>query len=251
MSPDQRLITFDQILQQEEGWSLSRVSYHAQRLLAGYDIRGKRVLDIGCGKGAFSVYFALMGAGWVVGIDPAGAGGSEEVLVAMPARIQHLELPNCEFWPVEFAPGLFDSKSFDLVFLHNSVNHLHETTSDLNQDPEARAIYRDLVSEMFHIMVPGGTIVMSDCARSNLFAPLVRLGFGHPVPGMAAIDWDKHQEPGVWQRLLQDAGFTDFSLAWYVPAPLKRFERLINNRLVNFCTFSHFTIYARRPEATA
>lgn len=99
---------------------------------------------------------------------------------------------------------------------------------------------------MFRITAPGGTIAMCDCARSNLFAPLVRRGFRHPVPGMKVIEWDKHQEPRVWQGLLKGAGFVPLSTSWYVPFPLRVLGNLIDNSFVNYCTVSHFTIRAGR-----
>jgi SAM-dependent methyltransferase len=246
MNIDAMRTAFDRILHEQEEWSLKRLDYHRRRMLAGLEVKDKRVLDIGCGRGAFAILFALSGAKRVVGIDPAGDGGEPTALEALPARIEQLGLTNCEFLPVPLTPGMFEAESFDLLFLYNSINHIHEVTSDLREDQVARQAYNELFAEMFRITAPGGSIVMCDCARSNLFAPLVRRGFGHPVPGTNVIEWDKHQEPQVWQELLTDAGFVPTGQSWYLPFPLRRLGKLIDNWAFNFCTFSHFTLRARR-----
>ena len=248
MKNGDKWLEFDEILHKQEHWSLERLDYHVQRMLNGFEVKDKRILDLGCGRGSFAVFFALSGAKRVVGIDPAGDGGEAVALEALPARIEQLELDNCEFLPAALTKGMFEAESFDLLFLHNSINHLHEVTSDLREDQVARQLYADLFAEMFRITAPGGAIVMCDCTRSNLFAPLVRRGFGHPVPGMSVIEWDKHQEPRVWRKLLTDVGFVPTGLSWYLPFPLRRFGKLIDNWFFNFCTLSHFTLRARRGQ---
>ena len=42
---------------------------------AAYPFSGKRVLDLGCGDGAYTVMFADLGVASVLGIDPAATAG--------------------------------------------------------------------------------------------------------------------------------------------------------------------------------
>lgn len=240
---------FDGILRQEEGWSLERVRWRVKFMLEGFDVRQKRILDIGCGRGAFTLYLALAGAGHVVGIDPEGSGSSKGVKHVMPRRIAKLRLMNCEFMPVAFGEYTFPERGFDLIISYNSVNHWHEVTSDLRRDAHAYNAYTKYFQELFRITAPGGWVIIADCSRLNLFSELVRHGVAHPIPGMKTIEWDKHQFPSVWKALFRDAGFYVVSQGWYVPAPFKNWRWLIGNQLANFCTFSHFTLRAQRPLA--
>ncbi len=120
------------------------------RVLEGVDLRGRRVLDIGCGLGGIDVLLARdHHAGSVVGIDlepglvqrarerfaAAGLAGTIDAQVVVPG-------------PFPFADG-----SFDVVFSKDS----------LVQIPDKRAIF----AEVLRVLRPGGLLVMSDWLRGG------------------------------------------------------------------------------------
>ncbi len=175
---------FSSILE-EEGWSLDRVQYRIKFLLDAFDVRNKRVLDVGCGRGTLAL--SLLGAKQVIGIDPEGAGSSKGIKDIFSYRIKELGLTNCEFLPVGFGEHPFPDESFDLVLSYNSINHLQEVTSDLREDPAAYNVYQKIFKELFRITAPEGMVIISDCSRTNLFSGLKRYGIPHPLPGMRMI----------------------------------------------------------------
>jgi len=55
-----------------EGYTLDAESAAQMAHVAGWandDVRGKKVVDLGCGSGILSIAASLLGAGWVVGVD--------------------------------------------------------------------------------------------------------------------------------------------------------------------------------------
>ena len=237
---------FGPIVAREYKRPLPRLTFHMQRLLMGIDPVGKRVLDIGCGRGIHSAYLALAGAAHVVGIDPEGPGSSPGATGSLPQLIREMNLTNCEFLPISFQENAFSDGYFDLVLSVNSINHLYEVTTDLRQDPESWQVYEAIFAELFRITAPGGVIMIEECSRANLFRVWRRIGLPHPIRQMASIEWDKHQYPKVWATLLKEAGFEGIGLNWHVPYPFRGLPWLFDNALVNFCTFSGFVLRAQR-----
>ena len=59
--------------EETQGYSAVFQSFHrelAQSLIERFDLRGQRVLEIGCGKGEFLLLLAEMGVGSAIGFDP-------------------------------------------------------------------------------------------------------------------------------------------------------------------------------------
>lgn len=70
-----------------------------------YDFRGKSVLDIGCGDGAYTVEFPALGVRRIVGIDPAAAAVAAANLRAA-------------------SQGVSDTASFEVGNIYNLGKHL-------------------------------------------------------------------------------------------------------------------------------
>jgi len=228
-----------------EGTSLSSVHFHMQRVLADTPLRDRRVLDIGCGRGLHSIYMALQGA-QVTAIDPEVHGSNPGVTQVLLNRLSQLELQSVRFKPI----GLFDLASsegpFDLIFSWNVINHIWPTRLDASRNHQAYSAYRDVVDRMCTFLSPGGRLLIADCARSNLFAVLTRLGIPHPIPGCRSIEWGTHQQMSTWRSILLKEGLAILRVTWYVPYPLRRLESILNNSLWGYLTTSHFAILAMR-----
>jgi len=106
------------------------------------EVRGKSVLDAGCGTGIFSIIFARNGAGRVVGIDISP--GSLETANGLKERFN---LSNAEFRLQDMLRLPFPDAAFDIVWAWGTVHH---TT-----DP-FRA-----VSELIRVLRPGGSLFLA------------------------------------------------------------------------------------------
>ncbi len=110
------------------------------------DVRGKRLLDLGCGAGENSVYFARRGAQCVAAdLSP----GMVEVACQLAAR-HDVSLAG----QATNALALdFPDQSFDIVYAANLLHHL----------PDPKAALR----EMHRVLVPGGKACFWDPLRHN------------------------------------------------------------------------------------
>ncbi|MFK7803434.1 MAG: class I SAM-dependent methyltransferase [Anaerolineae bacterium] len=167
-------------------------------ILDGVDLRGKRVLDIGCGIGGIDILLIKQhGAVHVTGIDV------EASLVERARQTVHTAGVSDRVSIQLVTPGPylpFMDKMFDVVFSKDSIIHI----------PEKEVIY----GEMFRVLKSGGQIAFSDWYGSNLpktpefEAWLDVLGLTFK---MATLE--------ETAKLMQKIGFVDVGLAdrnaWY------------------------------------
>jgi phosphoethanolamine N-methyltransferase len=168
------------------------------RVVAGLDLIGKRVLDIGCGSGAIALSLVQdHGAGQVVGIDveaPVCAAARRRVDAAGLA--DRVEIREVEPGPLPFGDGVFD-----VVFSKDSIIHI--------PDKEA------LSADVHRVLKPGGWFAASDWLMSH---------DGTPSPEMQdyieAEDLDfAMASPVRYAAALEAAGFEKIALtsrnSWY------------------------------------
>lgn len=112
--------------------------------LAG-ELRGKRVLDVGCGRGEIVLQAALRGAeAWGIDYAPAAIAIAERALSsAEPEARTRLHLACMDVKALEFG-----DESFDAVFMMDVVEHLYP-------DELARAL-----DELRRVLRPGGRLII-------------------------------------------------------------------------------------------
>ncbi len=178
-------------------------------VFAGTDLEGKRLLDIGGGRGLYSFYAVAAGAREAVCLEPEAAGVSagarkcfERVRSALPGAPVTLDTRKIQ----EFA----SPAPFDVVLMYASINHIDEDACvRLPGDAKAREAYRKEFARIASLLVPGGRLLVSDCSNRNFFA---LLGLKSPV--VPTVEWHKHQRPEVWARLLEESGFRSPRIRW-------------------------------------
>jgi SAM-dependent methyltransferase len=128
-----------------DGWLSPGGAEEVGRLLDGLDLRGKSVLDIGCGAGGVDVLLVEKhGAAYVTGIDV-----EDTVLAHARAQAAKAGL-SANIGILKVAPGPlpFPPQVFDMVFSKDSIVHI----------PDKHALMR----EVFRVLKPGGWFAASD-----------------------------------------------------------------------------------------
>ena len=119
-------------------------------LLELEQIAGKRVLDIGCGNGQFSVFFAMYGAE-VWGIDLADIG----IATANKMAAANGVAERCRFMIGDATATDFPDDFFDYVVFTAALHHVVK--------------YPGMREETWRVLRPGGALVFCDILRDNKF----------------------------------------------------------------------------------
>jgi len=179
------------------------------RLVAGMDLAGRAVLDIGCGAGGIDVALvANHGAGFVTGMDVEdGVLAHARGLVARRGLAGRIGLVKVAPGPLPFPP-----ETFDIVFSKDSIVHIPDKHT--------------LMAEVFRVLKPGGWFVASDWLIGH---------DGTPSPEMAAyiaaegLDFGM-ASPGRYREAMLDAGFevveTRSRGEWYAGVAAEELARL-------------------------
>lgn len=94
----------------------------SEAIAESFDFSGKRVLDLGCGDGAYTLEFASLGVAEVVGIDPAevaiGAANEKAKRLGIDSKVK-FEVGNIYTLGSYLAGG-----RFDCIVLRGVLHHL-------------------------------------------------------------------------------------------------------------------------------
>ena len=230
----------------EEGLYPNRgnLQFHLKTLFKDIAFENRRVLDIGGGSGLHSFYMACMGAKEVLCLEPETEGSRS----GMGAKFRKLGgILGCDqvkFEPVAFQAFDPGGKQFDIILLHNSINHLDETACiNLLNSEASQAIYLDIFSKLSSLASSGAKLIVCDCSRYNLFA-LLRI----KNPFAPTIEWHKHQAPEVWVDLLSQFGFANPRVRWTSFNTLRSPGRvLLGNKLLSYFLRSDFCFTMEKP----
>jgi SAM-dependent methyltransferase len=205
---------------------------------------GATVLDVGCGDGRMGMWAATHGARRVVGLEPeiqGSSGGMQKAFrcLAREAAIEdRVELVTTRLQ--DYDPG---TERFDVLLLAASINHLDEPACmRLDFDEDARQTFRRHFRHLADLAAPGAALVVTDVDRRNVFSTLRVTN-----PFSPTIEWEKHQSPFLWARLLNDVGFESPDVKWSTFNTLRRpGQRLLDNYFAAYLTISAFRLHMRR-----
>lgn len=205
----------------------------------GINLDGARVLDVGAGRGRMSLYMAERGAD-VLAIEPEDDGVPGEsvfsTLSDLAAESEGLTAKRA------YLDDIDSSEEFDLIFMHNVINHLDEdATKVLHVDETAKEAYREHFRHLHHLCAPSGSVLISDADRKHWYQ---HLGLEHPLT--SNIEWEKHQAPELWAALLEDVGFETVSINWCPTPGLGPLARFSTNYVVSHLFGSHFRLHVSK-----
>jgi SAM-dependent methyltransferase len=223
--------------------SVGNLRFYLDYLFRDVELADSRMLDVGAASaGRYSFYAACSGAAEVVALQAHDEGSTAGTAAEFDTTAGRLGLENARFVASSLPESNLDPAHFDVVLLYASINHLDEDACvRLERDPEARALYLELLGELARVAAPGATLIAVDCSSRNLFA---RFGKNPLAPG---IEWEKHHPPELWVRLLEEAGFTRPKIRWNSVNTLRTPGRvLLGNRFAAYCLASVFCLTMER-----
>lgn len=158
--------------------------YQEYMIRAAGDLSGKRVLDLGCGRGNDAILLAKLGA-QVTGLDVSGASVEFVKRRAEAEGVADVTTFLCS--PVETAP--LPEHVFDVIWCHNILHHLTHTLDFM------LALIKSWAK-------PGGRLVLTEPV--DLCRPLERLQQLLPSRALASTGedtWTGHERPLGWTEL--------------------------------------------------
>jgi hypothetical protein len=208
----------------------------------------KTMIDIGGGAGLFSFYAASMGAKSVICIEPEAAGSKQGLIEKFKKLQSDLKTGDqVKLETTTFQDFNSRDKKFDIILLHNSINHLDEEACiKLKYDSHAIEIYKTIFRKLGDLAGKGATLIIADCSRYNFFAL-----FNLKNPFAPTIEWHKHQSPKYWARLLSDAGFCNPDIRWNIFNQRLRFMGKLPfvGKFASYFRRSHFCLTMEKREA--
>lgn len=234
---------FQIVFERNPSRSFASFSRYYNHVFGDIRFRGRAVLDIGGGSGTCTFIAALLGATSVVCLEPENHGSTSGFQDGFVDLARSIHTDNTELRTDTFQEFEAPEQSYDVLILHNSINHLDEPACiDLLRSHDARQKFESYFEKLFRLARLGADLVIADCSSKNLF-PMI----GIPHPLAKSIEWEKHQPPEVWAEMLQNAGFSDPIIRWTAYASLGRLgEIALGNRLGAFLTTGHFVLRMKR-----
>lgn len=216
------------------------LKFHLNYIFKDIELVNKNVLDVGGGKGLLTFYAAIVGATKAVCLEPECDGSN----AGMIHEFNRIKSSLSNKLPIEHLPQTLQEyidntadDMFDVVVLHNSINHLNENACiNFLTSPESYDIYKKIFQKVFNKMKAGGKLIIADCSCTNFYNTI-----GIKSPITPTIEWHKHQKPATWISMLQEVGFKNPSITWTTPNTFKKLGKLMmGNAFVSYFTKSHF-----------
>ncbi len=192
-----------------EGFLSPGGSDEVDRVVAGLDLAGARVLDIGCGVGGVDRHLVRSHAvGHVTGIDV-----EDTVISIARARAEREGLSDrIDVVTVRPGPLAFPDGSFGVVFSKDSIVHIPDKIA--------------LACDVFRVLEPGGWFAASDWLIGHDHAPSPEMQRYIAAEG---LDFGM-ASPDRYEQALRAAGFVDVVLTsrheWYLDVARHELEQM-------------------------
>lgn len=228
---------------------ISRLKHRFNHHFGSLDLENRRVLEIGAGPGHLAALCLARGASRVVALDPESDGSTKGVNKQFTLLSESVAIGNgIEYLPISLEKFIATGKkeTFDYILMCNVINHIDEDAVTRLHLPDAdreRRQYVRTFEKIRDLLSETGILLASDVGRYNFWNSI-----GLRFPACRTIDWNKHQDPGVWQALLSEAGFASIDVKWLALYRLRYFKAIVGRRLVAQFLNSHFLIQARKRE---
>ena len=217
--------------------------FHAEEQLHGLDLQGKDVVEIGCSRGAFSVYMALTKrAKRVIALDEAeGHGADAQHFYKLNEIINKHDIKNLELRKADITKIAFEKESLDIIVANFSLHHAIRSGGYIFKNEQAREELLGILKLSHRYLKSNGFVSLREMSRLNLWR------FMPYKWKMSHIDWDIHPTLREWLWALKKADFKNVSYSFLTPFFLCKWPpQLVRNFLANFFFSSTFYLYGHK-----
>lgn len=228
---------------------VSRIKHCFDHHFGSLDLENRSVLEIGAGHGYLSAFCVGRGASRVVALEPESEGSTEGINKQFGQLAKSVDMgEGIEYLPMSLEKFVASdrTKQFDYILMCNVINHIDEEAVVKLHLPDAdseRKGYIETLKTIRDLLTDTGTLLVSDVGRYNFWNTI-----GLRFPACRTIEWDKHQDPVVWNSLLVDAGFVSLVVKWLPMYRLRHLKALVSRKFAAQCLNSNFLIQARKRE---
>ncbi len=155
---DPELTEYSARYEETQGFSPTFSSFHehlALRLIDRFDLRGKKVLEIGCGKGEFLMLLCELGNNRGVGFDPAYV--PERNVSPAAERVEFVR----DFYSEKYA-----DTSADFVCCKMTLEHIKPTGQFVGM---VRRAIGDRPDTIVFFQIPDATRIVRECAFEDVY----------------------------------------------------------------------------------
>lgn len=181
--------------------SINKLKYYLSYLFRNIELKNKKVLDIGSGYGLYTSYIAAGGASLVYSVEPELDGGTNKMIETIKTLKTQHDLQSIVI-EKELFQNLNINKKFDVILLHNCINHLNEDACEsLLSEDDAQEEYLMYFKKLRKLLLPHGRLIITDVERDNFFNQ-----FNLNNPFAPSIEYNKHQNANVWLKIAEKSG---------------------------------------------
>jgi len=215
-------------------------NYNVTYGIEHFSLKNKKILDIGCGAGWKTMYYAIFGgAKEVIGIDNYIGEGSEiENKERIFPNIKKLNIPNIKIIVDDFLTHEFPKEEFDVIFASSVLHHLYYSTKRASKSKNVFNEYLKIFEKIYSYLKLGGLFYLHECQKYS-FSQIIPL-WKNP------IEWKTKQMASDWIKIMERTGFKNICLNYYVPYKLRRLKKLLNNWFANYLLKAVYVITAQK-----
>ena len=205
--------------------SKGNAQFYLENLFRNVRLEGKRVLDIGGGSGWISFYVGINTNEEVVCLEPSAGGANLALNCQFTKFKEELDVSNV-IQSNTTIEDYHDLGKFDIIILHNSINHLVEgLCTKLRHDIELETKIIKIFKKINKLANRNATMIIVDNSRYHFFQIL---GF-KKNPFCPHVGFHDHETPGYWAKLLAKIGFRNKKVRWHSYSTLRYFGSVIMN----------------------